>query len=951
MIARFVAFVEELAKARKPPKSAVNDPNQGNLFGAPKPPTIDPAVRAAPKPAPPPPEPEPAPPSKTSVYDQIEQDYGSHARRTAEATGAFHAAGIHDDGSSRVEHYAVSDGEIIYQGHDPGFDDHDDAIRSARSRNDALTARGTTTATPPVVAAHEPPAQPIPPLAEPPTSTATVEPDLPPAAPEPTPTTTATATAEPEPPAQPIPPAAPAATEHLGISEDLAAHFRHYESDTMGQDDLGTPKEAFVEALEQAQRRPPKTEGPELLIKLTPEIEAYLKHPNGPIYQHHDMLVDAMFDEKDRGEQQRLAHMLRELDDLKGRFPEGERTPLPRREPAPAPAPAAAKEPEQAPAPAPAPKQEAAPEAYATHAIVKPHVRQTEHGPVVVAGHIRHLDPKAAFKLKAHELEAHVASGGESAAVAQAEIDRRAAKRAANGKPPIKSATPGDKPKSERASKPPITEQVQQPAASATPPSSDMGVKRTAAAPLPWTADQGRAESTAKLSREQAVALASKAREKGQALVEKHADDAERIGLENTRKRVSEGNARRARAQKELNRGKRYLKLAEQIEQGYEPDEFDRNLVHHPDDHDLARRIWEQRRDLGDKDSIPYTQSVEWTWKTKPGAFFRHDDIDKHPKVRSAVWANSDAHPHGGGRLADASPRAIEMIDAAIKHEKPEGSTAKNLKDGLADMRRNERLGFHDPEDHKRIAERYARFRELTGKDAAPAAAKWRAPERMPSTTPIEQRMARAEQIESKRWKDPEHQKIPGYFPTPAPEVVHMIERADLQPGMSVLEPSAGTGDIADQLPSDVQITVAEHNHTLRDVLAQKGYGSVHGDALSVPGTFDRVVMNPPFEKGQDMLHVQHAFEHNLQPGGKLVAIVSRGALTGSTKAHEAFRAFVDEHRAEEDRNIDNDAWKRSGTAVSATMITLQKPNPLGKGVRLLARVGPLAAMLRMGDS
>ena len=29
---RFVAQVEELAKAKKPPKSAQNDPHQGNLF-------------------------------------------------------------------------------------------------------------------------------------------------------------------------------------------------------------------------------------------------------------------------------------------------------------------------------------------------------------------------------------------------------------------------------------------------------------------------------------------------------------------------------------------------------------------------------------------------------------------------------------------------------------------------------------------------------------------------------------------------------------------------------------------------------------------------------------------------------------------------------------------------------------------------------------------------------
>jgi hypothetical protein len=62
------------------------------------------------------------------------------------------------------------------------------------------------------------------------------------------------------------------------------------------------------------------------------------------------------------------------------------------------------------------------------------------------------------------------------------------------------------------------------------------------------------------------------------------------------------------------------------------------------------------------------------------------------------------------------------------------------------------------------------------------------------------------------------------------------------------------------------------------------------------------------------------------------VAIVGAGALGNSSKAHRAFQAFVDEHRADEDRPIRGDAWKRSGTSVNATMITLEKPINLAKG-------------------
>jgi 16S rRNA G1207 methylase RsmC len=43
------------------------------------------------------------------------------------------------------------------------------------------------------------------------------------------------------------------------------------------------------------------------------------------------------------------------------------------------------------------------------------------------------------------------------------------------------------------------------------------------------------------------------------------------------------------------------------------------------------------------------------------------------------------------------------------------------------------------------------------------------------------------------------------------------------------------------------------------------------------PGAqFDRVLMNPPFEKGGDVKHIQRAFGM-LKPGGRLVAICANG--------------------------------------------------------------------------
>ena len=41
-------------------------------------------------------------------------------------------------------------------------------------------------------------------------------------------------------------------------------------------------------------------------------------------------------------------------------------------------------------------------------------------------------------------------------------------------------------------------------------------------------------------------------------------------------------------------------------------------------------------------------------------------------------------------------------------------------------------------------------------------------------------------------------------FPTPRPVIEQMLARANIQPGMTILEPSAGKGDIADA-PPDVK--------------------------------------------------------------------------------------------------------------------------------------------------
>ncbi|MEW6115648.1 MAG: DNA polymerase III subunit beta [Nitrospirota bacterium] len=139
--------------------------------------------------------------------------------------------------------------------------------------------------------------------------------------------------------------------------------------------------------------------------------------------------------------------------------------------------------------------------------------------------------------------------------------------------------------------------------------------------------------------------------------------------------------------------------------------------------------------------------------------------------------------------------------------------------------------------------------------------------------------------------------KIPGYFPTPREIVEEMLQSADIAPGMKVLEPSAGKGNIADvirELYPEVELSVVERNWTLCEILKEKEHNLVGYDFLLHEGRYDRIIMNPPFENGQDMDHVRHAYSH-LNPGGIVVSIVCEGAFCRTDKKACDFKDWMTE--------------------------------------------------------
>jgi len=158
------------------------------------------------------------------------------------------------------------------------------------------------------------------------------------------------------------------------------------------------------------------------------------------------------------------------------------------------------------------------------------------------------------------------------------------------------------------------------------------------------------------------------------------------------------------------------------------------------------------------------------------------------------------------------------------------------------------------------------------------------------------------EEIKAKLIADKEREligiPIPGFFPTPPELARQMLSVAFFEDGQpcSILEPSAGRGDIAQEARRahpGAKITVCEIVPRLQEILELKGFPVADADFFDHQGKYDRILMNPPFEKGQDIDHVQHAFSL-LEEGGRLVSIMCEGVFFRNDKKSTAFREWLE---------------------------------------------------------
>ena len=168
-------------------------------------------------------------------------------------------------------------------------------------------------------------------------------------------------------------------------------------------------------------------------------------------------------------------------------------------------------------------------------------------------------------------------------------------------------------------------------------------------------------------------------------------------------------------------------------------------------------------------------------------------------------------------------------------------------------------------------------------------------------------------------------------FPTPPELAARMVSLAEIDGSVArVLEPSAGTGNLVKAVQRAGHDPLAvEVDARLAEALEDVGNEVRCADFLLLEptpdgiGTFDRVVMNPPFAKGADVAHVLHALKF-LRPGGVLVALVANGP-----RQREVLKPLV-EARQGSWEDLPDGSFAEQGTSVRVALLKVRRRRARG---------------------
>ena len=168
------------------------------------------------------------------------------------------------------------------------------------------------------------------------------------------------------------------------------------------------------------------------------------------------------------------------------------------------------------------------------------------------------------------------------------------------------------------------------------------------------------------------------------------------------------------------------------------------------------------------------------------------------------------------------------------------------------------------------------------------------------------------------------------FFETPVEVAEKLVSYSCTISEENILEPSAGTGRIADviarRLEHPSHVHFCEVQTEFCDILSEKGYTKVGDDFLKFfpEHKYFTIIMNPPFTNGMDIDHVMHAYNNCLAPGGELIAIMSPAFQFREHKKFSQFREFI-EYTGAYVEELPDGAFKESGTGTKTVLVKIDK--------------------------
>lgn len=193
-------------------------------------------------------------------------------------------------------------------------------------------------------------------------------------------------------------------------------------------------------------------------------------------------------------------------------------------------------------------------------------------------------------------------------------------------------------------------------------------------------------------------------------------------------------------------------------------------------------------------------------------------------------------------------------------------------------------------------------------------------------------------------------------FSTPPAEAVVVVKAAALRSGMTVLEPSAGTGNLAVLARlAGAEVDTNEIDERRRQLLSLLGFTPTAADAerldnlIAPDKDYHAIVMNPPFSAAGGRVsghrtafgarHVEQALLR-LAPGGRLVAIVGRGMAPQRPAFRDWWSAIGSRYRVRANVGIDGNQYAKFGTTFDHQIIVIDHVGPTAAKADIVTGIG-----------